>query len=184
LDICPRLHGCGGRSVWDRECFFAPGLTHILSEFSTLLVGEDAGNIERRLVKRMRWAAAAQATSDGRLLRVLLLPERVWVHGRNQAAGEALAMFTKAIAVELAPFGVRVNNLAPGAVETEINRDVIQEIGENKFREWIPAGRVAQSDEMIGPVVFLASDAASYVTGATLYADGGYLQNLVRYRPG
>lgn len=118
------------------------------------------------------------------MLRVLLLPERVWVHGRNQAAGEALAMFTKAIAVELAPFGVRVNNLAPGAVETEINRDVIQEIGENKFREWIPAGRVAQSDEMIGPVVFLASDAASYVTGATLYADGGYLQNLVRYRPG
>jgi gluconate 5-dehydrogenase len=99
------------------------------------------------------------------------------------ASKAALAMFTKTIAVELAPHGVRVNNFAPGAVETEINRDVIREIGEDKFREWIPLGRVAQTDEMIGPALFLASDASSYVTGTTLYADGGYLQNLVRYRP-
>ncbi|MDX2138223.1 MAG: SDR family oxidoreductase [Chloroflexota bacterium] len=99
------------------------------------------------------------------------------------ASKAALAMFSKTIAVELAPHGVRVNNFAPGAVETEINREVIREIGEDKFREWIPLGRVAQTDEMIGPALFLASDASSYVTGATLYADGGYLQNLVRYRP-
>lgn len=99
------------------------------------------------------------------------------------ASKAALAMFTKTIAVELAPHGVRANNFAPGAVETEINREVIREIGEDKFREWIPLGRVAQTDEMIGPALFLASDASSYVTGATLYADGGYLQNLVRYRP-
>jgi NAD(P)-dependent dehydrogenase (short-subunit alcohol dehydrogenase family) len=95
----------------------------------------------------------------------------------------ALAMFTKAVAVELAPHGVRVNNFAPGAVETEINREVIKEIGEQNFREWIPLGRVAQTDEMIGPAVFLASDASSYVTGATLYADGAYMLNLLRYRP-
>lgn len=96
----------------------------------------------------------------------------------------ALAMFTRTIAVELAPLGIRANNFAPGAVETEINREVIHEIGEDKFRDWIPLGRVAQTPEMIGPAVFLASDASSYVTGATLYADGGYLNNLVRYRPG
>jgi NAD(P)-dependent dehydrogenase (short-subunit alcohol dehydrogenase family) len=95
----------------------------------------------------------------------------------------ALAMFTKTIAVELAPHGIRANNFAPGAVETEINREVIQAIGDANFREWIPLGRVAQTDEMIGPALFLASDASSYVTGTTLYADGGYLQNLVRYRP-
>jgi NAD(P)-dependent dehydrogenase (short-subunit alcohol dehydrogenase family) len=95
----------------------------------------------------------------------------------------ALAMFTKTIAVELAPHGIRANNFAPGAVETDINRDVLQDIGHENFRQWIPAGRVAQTSEMIGPALFLASDASSYVTGATLYADGGYLQNLVRYRP-
>jgi gluconate 5-dehydrogenase len=95
----------------------------------------------------------------------------------------ALAMFTKVAALELAPFGIRVNNFAPGAVETDINRDVLDTIGRDKFREWIPLGRVAQTTEMIGPALFLASDASSYVTGATLYADGGYQQNLVRYRP-
>jgi NAD(P)-dependent dehydrogenase (short-subunit alcohol dehydrogenase family) len=95
----------------------------------------------------------------------------------------ALGMFTKTAALEFTPYGVRVNNLAPGAVETEINREVIEEIGRDSFGEWIPLGRVAQTDEMIGPALFLASDASSYVTGTTLYADGGHLQNLVRYRP-
>jgi NAD(P)-dependent dehydrogenase (short-subunit alcohol dehydrogenase family) len=95
----------------------------------------------------------------------------------------ALAMFTKVVALELAPRAIRVNNFAPGAVETEINRDVLDAIGRDKFREWIPLGRVATTHEMIGPALFLASDASSYVTGATLYVDGGYQQNLVRYRP-
>lgn len=95
----------------------------------------------------------------------------------------ALAMFTKTAALELAPDGIRVNNLAPGAVETDINREVLDEIGRDKFAEWIPAGRVGQTREMVGPALFLASSASSYVTGSTLYADGGYLQNLVRYRP-
>jgi glucose 1-dehydrogenase len=95
----------------------------------------------------------------------------------------ALAMFTKTASVELAPFGIRVNNLAPGAIETDINRELIAEIGRDKFAEWIPAGRVGTVEEVVGPALFLASDAASYVTGATLYADGGYRHNLVRYRP-
>ncbi len=95
----------------------------------------------------------------------------------------ALAMFTKVAALELAPRHIRVNNFAPGAVETDINRDVLDAIGRDKFQEWIPLGRVAITREMIGPALFLASNASSYVTGTTLYADGGYRQNLVRYRP-
>jgi len=95
----------------------------------------------------------------------------------------ALAMFTKVAALELAPRNIRVNNFAPGAVETDINRDVLDAIGRDKFQEWIPLGRVAMTREMIGPALFLASNASSYVTGATLYVDGGYRQNLVRYRP-
>lgn len=95
----------------------------------------------------------------------------------------ALVMFTQTIAVELAPQGIRVNNLSPGVVETNINREVLDVIGRHNFAQWIPLGRVAQTDDMIGPALFLASDAARYVTGATLYADGAYSQNLVRYRP-
>ena len=95
----------------------------------------------------------------------------------------ALNMFTKTLAIELGPLGIRVNNLAPGPVETDLNRDVIEEIGRSNFAEWVPSGRVAQVEEMIGPAVFLASEASSFVNGATLYADGGYMINLVRYRP-
>ena len=95
----------------------------------------------------------------------------------------ALAMFTKTASIELAPHGIRVNNLAPGAIETDLNREVIEQIGRDKFAKWIPAGRVGTVDEIVGPALFLASDAASYVTGATLYADGAYRHHLVRYRP-
>jgi NAD(P)-dependent dehydrogenase (short-subunit alcohol dehydrogenase family) len=95
----------------------------------------------------------------------------------------ALAMFTKTASIELAPLKIRVNNLAPGAIETDINREVIDQIGRDKFARWIPAGRVGTVDEVVGPALFLASDGASYVTGATLYADGAYRHHLVRYRP-
>ena len=93
-----------------------------------------------------------------------------------------LAMFTKVMALELAPHHIRINNFAPGAVETNINREVLARMGHDKFAEWIPLGRVSHEDDVVPPVVFLASDASRYMTGATLYADGGYMLNLVRYR--
>jgi gluconate 5-dehydrogenase len=99
------------------------------------------------------------------------------------ASKAALAMFTRTIALELAPLGIRANNLAPGAVYTDLNREVIRKIGVDNFKQWIPVGRVAEAEEMIGPAIFLASDASSYVNGTTLYVDGGYMYNLVRYRP-
>ena len=94
----------------------------------------------------------------------------------------ALAMFTKTMAVELGPEAIRVNTIAPGAVETDINRPILDEIGRENFAEWIPLGRVAQPSEIVGPAIFLASDAASYVSGATLVVDGAYSHHLVRYR--
>lgn len=91
-----------------------------------------------------------------------------------------LAMFTKAASIELANHGIRINNLAPGAIETDINRDILDRIGRDRFRERIPLD-VAQTEKVIGPALFLASDASNYLTGTTIYVDGGYLQNLVRY---
>jgi NAD(P)-dependent dehydrogenase (short-subunit alcohol dehydrogenase family) len=95
----------------------------------------------------------------------------------------ALSMFTKSIALEVGSKGIRVNNFAPGPVFTDLNREVIEKIGLANFSEWVPLGRVSETSEMVGPAIFLASDASSYVTGTTLYADGGYMWNLVRYRP-
>ena len=98
------------------------------------------------------------------------------------ASKAALGMFTRTSAIELAPRGIRVNSLAPGAIETDMNRELIAGTGD-LFKEAIPAGRVGVCEEMIGPALFLASSASSYVTGASLLADGGYAQHLVRYRP-
>ncbi len=90
----------------------------------------------------------------------------------------ALEMATKVSALELAGRSIRVNNLAPGAIATDINRSVVEQL---PFSDWIPLGRVGNPEELVGPAVFLASDASSYITGTTLYVDGGYKENLLRY---
>lgn len=90
----------------------------------------------------------------------------------------SLAMYTKVAALELAKYNIRINNLAPGAIKTDINKDLVNSMD---FQEWIPLGRVGSVEEMIGPTIFLASKASSYMTGATLFIDGGYKENLLRY---
>jgi NAD(P)-dependent dehydrogenase (short-subunit alcohol dehydrogenase family) len=83
---------------------------------------------------------------------------------------------TQAMAVELAKDGIRVNAIAPGVIATpmtESTRDAPEKL--EKFMLRTPMARVAQPEELVGPVVFLASDMASYVTGVTLAVDGGFL---------
>lgn len=88
----------------------------------------------------------------------------------------ALAQFTRALATELAPDGVRVNAIAPGIINTamtDATRGDPQRLA--SFLDRVPMKRVGEPEELIGPVVFLCSDAASYVTGAILPVDGGFL---------
>jgi gluconate 5-dehydrogenase len=99
-------------------------------------------------------------------------------NGAYCMAKAALEMFTKVAALEFGPLGIRVNNLAPGAIETDMNRELIRQMD---FPSWIPLGRVGNTEDLVGPAVFLASDASRYITGATLYVDGGYKENLLRY---
>lgn len=92
------------------------------------------------------------------------------------ASKGAVAQLTKALAIELAPRGIRVNAILPGVIETpmtQATRDNPESI--NRFMAHTPMGRVGQPEELVGPVVFLASNAASYVTGALIPVDGGYL---------
>jgi len=91
------------------------------------------------------------------------------------ASKAAVIGLTKSLAAEWAPRGVRVNAVAPGYVATELT---LRGMSNDAWRdEWLrdtPMGRVAQPDEIAPSVVYLGSDAASYVTGTVLVIDGGY----------
>lgn len=92
-------------------------------------------------------------------------------------------MMTKSLAQEWAEYGIRVVGVSPGAVETEMNRDAIAAVGRGRFEEWIPLGRLGMVGDVANAVAFLASDQASYLSGTTLYVDGAYSLNTVRYDP-
>lgn len=88
----------------------------------------------------------------------------------------AIKMFTQSLAAELAPFGVRVNALAPGVIATPMTAATRDDPGKlTAFMSRIPMGRVGETGDLVGPVIFLASDMARYVTGVTLPVDGGFL---------
>lgn len=85
-------------------------------------------------------------------------------------------LLTQSLARELAHDGIRVNAIAPGVIETEMTRATREDPARLAgFVGRTPLGRVGQPDELVGPVVFLASDMASYVSGVTLPVDGGFL---------
>lgn len=93
------------------------------------------------------------------------------------AAKGGVRMLMRTIAVELAPHGITVNNIAPGAVATPINKETLGD--EDLMKELlseIPLGRMAEPEEVGGLAVYLASDAAAYVTGSTFVIDGGMMR--------
>ena len=86
-----------------------------------------------------------------------------------------MRMLTRTAGVELAGKGVRVVNVAPGAVATPINTVEMDKDTLAKLDAYIPLGRMATSQEISNVVVFAASDAASYLTATTIFADGGIM---------
>jgi glucose 1-dehydrogenase len=90
------------------------------------------------------------------------------------ASKAAIAMLTKTLAQEAAPFGVRVLAVAPGAIQTDINKNVWTDPAQKAdLLGKIPMGRLGQVQDIAGLVTVLVSDVGGYVTGTTVFADGG-----------
>ncbi len=90
-------------------------------------------------------------------------------------------MLMRTIAVELAPHGITVNNIAPGAIDTPM--DAPLEANPEKMHTLlaeVPLGRIGKPEEVAGPCAFLASDEVAYITGSTNFIDGGMMRHAGR----
>lgn len=92
------------------------------------------------------------------------------------ASKGGVTAMTEAMAVEFAPLGINVNAIGPGIIETAMTEDFL---ADEKMKQWllsrIPKGRFGKPEDVAAVAVFLASDEADYVNGATIFVDGGYL---------
>jgi 3-oxoacyl-[acyl-carrier protein] reductase len=95
-------------------------------------------------------------------------------HTHYGASKGALISLVKGLSTELAPHRILVNSVAPGWVDTEMSEPVLKHAGQaRKISAGIPLGRVGRPEEVAGPILFLASDLASYITGEVMNVNGG-----------
>lgn len=105
--------------------------------------------------------------------------EMAFPHFTSYCASKGgVKMMMRNLAVELGPLGITINNIAPGAIETPINARLLHDLVKlNSLQQNIPLGRLGNPGDIAPMVIFLASSAADYVTGATFYVDGGLIRN-------
>ncbi len=97
-------------------------------------------------------------------------------YSHYSAAKAGVVQLTQSLALDLARYDVRVNAIAPGYFKTEMNDAYFDsEKGQAYIRNGVPMGRLGQLEELVGPFLLLASEAGSFMTGATLAVDGGHL---------
>ncbi|MCL8012336.1 SDR family oxidoreductase [Streptomyces sp. AS02] len=130
---------------------------------SAFLVGREAA---RRMTER----------GHGKIVNICSLQSEVVRPGIAPYAATkgALKMLTKGMCADWGPYGVQVNGLGPGYIETELTRALVQD---EEFSTWVrrrtPAGRWGRTEDLVGGVLFLASPAADFISGQVLYVDGG-----------
>jgi NAD(P)-dependent dehydrogenase (short-subunit alcohol dehydrogenase family) len=119
-------------------------------------------------MKRRRW---------GRVIHISSVMAYVSKEKRNiySATKAALLGLARANALDLGEFGITVNCIAPGPFLTDLPAGILSAAEQKTFADRTAVGRWADPKELVGPVLLLASDAGSYITGQTLVVDGGYL---------
>ena len=130
-------------------------------------------------------AQRMERKSDGVIINISSIhdavPRKGLIHYCSAKAG--LKMFSKCLSLELADKNIRVVSIAPGAIETNMNRDEIANFGKDKFEQWIPKGRIGNVSDVANTVAFMVSDLASYINGADIYIDGAYMNHTIQYDP-
>jgi 3-oxoacyl-[acyl-carrier protein] reductase len=101
---------------------------------------------------------------------------RVFAGAHYAASKAAVVSFSKTLALELAPYGVNVNVIAPGRIETKMIKHTLPKANE-KYKKKIPLRRFGKPEEIANAVTFLVSDSSSFITGETLVVDGGVVMH-------
>lgn len=120
------------------------------------------------------------AKSGGRVINISSVHEELpFPHFASYCASKGgVKMLTRNLSIELAPLGITINSIAPGAIETPINKNLLNDPAKlNALLQNIPLRRLGQPADVASLASFLSSDEASYITGTTLFVDGGLLWN-------
>lgn len=121
-----------------------------------------------------------EAKSAGKVINISSVHEELpFPHFASYCASKGgVKMLTRNLSIELAPLGITINSIAPGAIETPINRNLLADpVKLNAVLQNIPLRRLGQPSDVASIAAFLASDESSYVTGTTFFVDGGLLWN-------
>ncbi len=123
-------------------------------------------------------ARIMRAQKQGRIINISSISQVIPGKQRSHycASKGGIMMLTKGMALELAEYNITVNAVAPGAIRTDFTQDVLSDPAFTQaLNEKIPLSRIGKPDDISGAVLLLASKRGSYMTGQTIYVDGGYL---------
>ncbi len=125
-------------------------------------------------------------TGGGKIVNIASLSGQRGAHGRAAygSAKAGLELLTKVMAVELARYNINVNNIAPGAIETEMAKFAHDAATRAAYNYLIPMTRYGTPEEIADAAVFLCSDEARYIHGHTLNVDGGFREAGLQHGPG